>query len=365
MGDGHLRVAAELGRRLTARGHEVETVDVLHHLPFGFGAVLRSGYAAMLAHAPALYETIYKAFFVSDHRAALRPDPLVAVSVPAVRRLIDAFQPDTVVSTFHLCGQIAGRLRADGQLSASSIVFVTDFVAHRMWLHPGNDLFVCPHPSVAAQAAAGSGRPAVAAAPAVAEAFCTGPDGGSARARIRRELGVPASAPLVLVAAGAWGAGAVLEAVAAVASPRHVTAVLCGRNRGLREALVTGSQRAQAVDGGDSVVIALDWRDDVAEVMRACDVLVENAAGQTAMEALAVGLPVLTYRPLPGHGRAGARRMSELGLSGLAGDRTELAALIADLLDPGSPRRAAQLAAGAALFTVDPVESLDFVAAAT
>jgi UDP-N-acetylglucosamine:LPS N-acetylglucosamine transferase len=363
MGDGHLRVAAELRRRLLARGHDAEIVDVLRHLPFGLGTALRGGYAAMLAHAPAVYETIYKAFFLSDGRATIfRPDPLVAAAAPAVRRLVEQYRPDTVVSTFHLCGQIAGRLRADGQLGATSVVFITDFVAHRMWLHPGNDMFVCPHPSVAAQAAAGSGRPAVAAAPAVGEAFCSGPDADSVRVRIRSELGVPPSAPVVLVSAGAWGSGAVLAAVDAVASPRHVTLVLCGRNGSLREALATGRHRASPAGAS---VVALGWRDDVADVMRASDVLVENAAGQTAMEALAVGLPVVTYRPLPGHGRDGARRMCELGLSGLAGDRIELAALLADLLDPASSRRAAQIAAGAALFTADPVEFLDSAVAAT
>jgi UDP-N-acetylglucosamine:LPS N-acetylglucosamine transferase len=363
MGDGHLRVAAELRRRLLARGHDAESVDLLPRLPLGLGAVLRTGYAAMLAHAPALYEAIYRGFFLSEgHSVNFRADPLVAASAPAVRRLVAQYRPDTVVSTFHLCGQIAGRLRAAGHLDAVSIVYVTDFVAHRMWLHPGNDLFVCPHPSVAAQASAGSGRPAVAAAPAVGEAFRALPDGAAVRARVRRGLGVPASASVVLVSAGAWGSGAVLDAVDAVASRRHVTVVLCGRNRNLYEALASGRARVSA-DGAQ--VMALPWREDVADVMRASDLLVENAAGQTAMEALAVGLPVVTFRPLPGHGRDGARRMRELGLSGLAGDRRELARLTAELLDPGSTRRAAQIAAGRAMFTADPVELLDSVVAVT
>ncbi|MEE3921714.1 hypothetical protein V2I01_36055 [Micromonospora sp. BRA006-A] len=37
-------------------------------------------------------------------------------------------------------------------------------------------------------------------------------------------------------------------------------------------------------------------------LMRAVDVMVENAGGLTCQEALAAGLPVVTYRPIAGHG---------------------------------------------------------------
>jgi UDP-N-acetylglucosamine:LPS N-acetylglucosamine transferase len=109
----------------------------------------------------------------------------------------------------------------------------------------------------------------------------------------------------------------------------------------------------------------MGWRDDVPRLMRACDLLVENAAGQTAMEAFAVGLPVLSYRPLPGHGRAGVLRMAELGLSSFAADDEELPALVDELARPGSARAATQVARGRALFTTDPVAFLGPVVAPT
>jgi len=105
-------------------------------------------------------------------------------------------------------------------------------------------------------------------------------------------------------------------------------------------------------------VVALGWRDDLSQLMRACDVLIENAAGQTAMEAFAVGLPVLSYRPLPGHGKAGVLRMAELGLSSFAADDTQLPALIEDLTTTGSRLAAAQVERGRALFTADPAAFL-------
>ncbi|MGH3430497.1 MAG: hypothetical protein ACRDQZ_23510, partial [Mycobacteriales bacterium] len=56
------------------------------------------------------------------------------------------------------------------------------------------------------------------------------------------------------------------------------------------------------------------WIADMPRLMRACDVVVQNAGGLTTSEALACGLPVLTYRCLPGHGRANARVLDEEGL---------------------------------------------------
>ncbi|WP_425578964.1 hypothetical protein [Streptomyces echinatus] len=70
----------------------------------------------------------------------------------------------------------------------------------------------------------------------------------------------------------------------------------------------------------EPAALALGWVDDMPGLLAACYALVDNAAGQTAVQALATGLPVVGHRPLPGHGADGVRRMAELGLSALAPD---------------------------------------------
>ena len=354
MGSGHLDVAGELRRRLTERGDDARVVDILAVMPFGLGAALRSGYSAMLRRTPWLYDAIYRSFFIPRRGVELRADPLVAAATPAVRSLIERAEPDVVVSVFHLCAQIAGGLRARGELTAHSTVVVTDFVAHRLWLHPGNDAILCVHPEVAADAAAYTGVPAVAPGPVVPPAFmaAAAPD-DEVRARVRRQLQLPPDDPVVLMSAGAWGSGRVEEAVGAVLRRRSLlrrpVVVLCGRNEQLRAAVQSRY--------GDRVR-ALGWRDDVADLMRACDVLVENAAGQTAMQAFAVGLPVVTHAPIPGHGRDGARRMHSLGVSYYARSADELTAVLYDLARRDSAARARLVAAGRALFTADPATML-------
>jgi UDP-N-acetylglucosamine:LPS N-acetylglucosamine transferase len=49
--------------------------------------------------------------------------------------------------------------------------------------------------------------------------------------------------------------------------------------------------------------------------MHVADVLVQNAGGLSFTEALVAGLPAVTYRPIPGHGRANARVMDAAGMA--------------------------------------------------
>jgi len=62
--------------------------------------------------------------------------------------------------------------------------------------------------------------------------------------------------------------------------------------------------------------------------MGACDVLVHNAGGLSLTEALAAGLPAVTYAPIPGHGRANAKVLDDAGLAPWARDRHQLGMLI-------------------------------------
>lgn len=79
--------------------------------------------------------------------------------------------------------------------------------------------------------------------------------------------------------------------------------------------------------------------------MGAVHALIDNAAGQTAVQALAAGLPVIGYRPLPGHGEEGVRRMAGLGVSEFAPDEAGLLSALERVLDAGPSRTCGATAA--------------------
>src|SRR5262249_42632248 len=122
------------------------------------------------------------------------------------------------------------------------------------------------------------------------------------RAALRARFGLPAG-PLALVVAGSWGVGEILESARDIAATGLATPVVsCGHNDALRP-------RVMRAGFGHPI----GWVTDMPGLVRACDVVVQNAGGLTSLEALATGVPVLTYRCLPGHGRTNAVALQGAG----------------------------------------------------
>ncbi|MBB5779252.1 MGDG synthase family glycosyltransferase [Nonomuraea jabiensis] len=340
MGSAHDRVAAELAARLAAENADSEIIDVLQLLPFRLGSALRRGYRWMILRAPWLYDVIYQVFFVGKRAAGT--SPLTVLALPALRRLVAARPPDEVVSTFHLGAQIAGLLRERGGLPCPSTVLIVEFTVHRLWLHPGNDRYLCPNPDIVEEIAARSGRTALCCAPVVRPEFARAvADPGGVAGRV----GVDPGDRLVLVSTGSWGVGDVITTARTLAgSGRYTPIVLCGNNAELR-------RRLRAAGLGP----ALGWRDDVPELMAAAHALVDNGSGLTCHEAFAAGLPVVIHRPIGGHGVAGARAMAGAGVSLHTGTASELLAALDLLEDPRSRKR--QVDRAYALFASLPVQA--------
>ncbi len=333
MGSGHDGVAAELARRLRALGHDIEVIDLLTLFPLRLGRAMRASYITMLRFAPWAYALIYWLFFKPSRFTGPGPSPAVVLAARRLRRVLGNHEPDAVVSTFHLAGMVAGRLVREGQLSALSIVVITEAFAHRLWREPGTDLYLCAYPDQAQQLQRDLGIDSITVAPIVRPEFwrpvnkspgCEGPT-------------------TVLVSTGSLGIGKV-ERVAATltASGRYLPVVLCGRNRRLADRL-----RNQGF-------VALDWIPNVAEVMSTVSAMVENSGGGlTCWEAFAVGLPVISFDPLPGHGRAGAFQLADAGLTMFCANEGELLATLDDVTSPESCTRERLQKATGALFGDD------------
>ncbi len=346
MGAGHLRAADHLRSKLCAYC-PCRTVDLLDLLPARLGPALRSGYAAMMRGAPWLYQWIFRAFFVQHGHWQPSSSPLVTLAAPRLRQLVVEHDPRAVVSTFHLAGQVAGRLRQRGQLAVPSVVAITEPAAHLLWCHPGTDLFLCPYPWVATEARRLAHRPTRAPGPLVDEAFL------DVRARtragtvaaLREELGLGADEHAVLISGGSWGVGSLDRTVRAlVGASRIRPVVLCGHNERLRRRLST-------VDG----CTALGWRDDLPAIFSAASALVDNAGGTTCAEAFAAGLPVIGADPIAGHGRLGQSALIRAGL--VADGRRDLASTVRAVCEPGH-EAAERVSRARAMVRPDPEDSL-------
>jgi len=344
MGEGHDGAARELALRLQARGHTTRTVDFLDAAPLGIGALTRSSYELQLRKAPWTYQLTYRLWQVLPFLC--RPFT-VLVSFLTARcqlRWIAEFEPDVVVTTYNLSSLVLARLRRRGRVRVPVVTYVTDFDVHPLWLAKGIDLALCVHPSSVAIARRRTGGPARAIGPLVAEPFRS-PAAPTDREQLRAQLGLGPDDLGVLVVAGSWGVGEVDRTFdSLVASGRYTPIAACGRNDELRVALATRPQGR-----------AIGWTDEMPALMAACDVLVQNAGGLTCMEAFAVGLPVVTYLPIPGHGRQNGVEMERAGVAAYARSPEELVPTL-DRVTSLAGRR--QVAAGRAMFNVDATDHI-------
>lgn len=302
IGAGHDGAAAEITRRLRLTGCAVQRADFLDLLPAGWGRTLKQTYATQLACAPASWGWLLERAAQPRHtrsaawlstRAAQRR--LLALTGPA---------PAVVVSTYPLATQALGRLRLAGRLLAPVVAVLTDPSVHPLCVAAGVDLHLAPNEQAAETVRYHFGLAAAANAPIVDPRFRPAGDTEEVSAA-RRYHGLPVDVPLAVVVAGSWGVGDIDATVRDLAAATDaIPVVVCGRNTRLRDRLAAAGR-----------VIALGWVDDMPALLRCADVVVHNAGGLSSLEALASGVPLISYRCLPGHGRANAATLQQLGLS--------------------------------------------------
>ena len=129
---------------------------------------------------------------------------------------------------------------------------------------------------------------------------------------------------------------------ALAADQRCVVVALCGRNDRARRRLEGLARTAPRLR-------VLGWVEDTAGLTAAVDVVVNNAGGVTAQEALARGRALVMFRPLAGHGRDSALALARAGVAERCRNHRELTHLLrAYARDPArldaAQRRAARYA---------------------
>ena len=272
--------------------------DIAAHCTFPLSK-LGSAYSAALRYAPPIYGALYHA---TNGRRRYRT--IVKVCEPLYReRLKDVFHqydPDVIVSVHPLLNHAALRARTDARMAHVPIVTViTDLGrVHEGWLLPEADLTIVP-------AREGYRRAIERGVPPERLRLCGHPihpkfeDVSATQSELRTKLELPQNTTVVLLMAGGEGGGKLLPTTLALAKarlPMHLV-VVTGRNAALRSRL---EELAPSLPTPMSV---LGFRNDIPELMRACDLLVTKAGPGTLAEASVAQVPVVVYDYVPGQER--------------------------------------------------------------
>ncbi len=298
-GAGHLQAARAIASacvqsRPTTAVHVVNIATPLLSL-------ISSGYLTLLQTAPAAYRQLYHAPGGSAASTLIR-----AALLRAVRHEVTRFRPTAIIATHPFPGAAAAYLRRRGELQATVSMAVTDFIPHPLWVQRGVDRYFVASPEAAAHLGARGVAPdriTVSGIP------------------IRLEF---AGAPVrqadntrhVLVMGGGLGLGPIVDAVASITDLPHgqlrVT-VVCGKNQDLLRQL-------HGRFGADPRLEILGYTDRIPGLMASSDLLVTKPGGITCSEALAVGLPMLLLRPLPGQEEENASHLVATGAAAVTAE---------------------------------------------
>ncbi len=336
IGAGHDGAAEELARGLASNGCAVTRHDFLDLLGPRAGRLLRRSYEAELRAAPDSWGWLLQRYERHPAFTGFTGDVFGRLSARRTRAALAGV--DLVVSTYPLASQALGRLRRAGDLAVPVTTFLTYMSVHPLWVADGVDLHLALHPVAAGQARRWGAARVRVCRPAVRPA-CHAP--------VPARLPELPAGPVALVVAGSWGVGEVFEAATDIAATGLATPVtVCGRNEGLRDRLARAG-----------VGVPLGWVDDMPGLIAASDVVVQNAGGLTSLEAMATGVPVLSYRCLPGHGTTNAAALAEAGLAVWVRDPVALAPALDGLLH-GELRQAQRAAAAGVFAAADPVAEI-------
>jgi UDP-N-acetylglucosamine:LPS N-acetylglucosamine transferase len=280
-------------------------------------ALLRADrwYDLAVAHAPRLWGLFY---YLTDHAAMVGVGTAAADLLweQRLRSVLHAERPDLVLSVHPLCARLAARALHDVPGSPPHHCVVTDLVTvHRCWAAPGVAAFyVATSQAAAALVAAGIPAARIHVAGLPVRCGFSGPPAAPPR---RPQIAV-------LLLGGGVATRALERAARTLLASRLPLrlVVVCGRNEHLR-------RRLAALSHGRATV--LGWRDDVAALMRASNVVVTKAGSATLAEAFSQARPVLTYQALPGQEEGNVALLEQEGLGRHVADVDALPTAIVEM----------------------------------
>jgi 1,2-diacylglycerol 3-beta-galactosyltransferase len=301
-------------------------------------------YAPLIHHARWVWAGLYHATNSAPAVAVIRASALRSLG-RALRQLLASLRPAAVVSFHPLLNHVsAAVVREDGVSRVPVITVITDLVdVHAGWACRDVDAVVIPSPGGldrCRRAGIPSARCHQLGLP-VDSAFARPFPDDAERSALRRRLGLDEDRFTVLVCGGADGSGSLPVRARAIAGSGLAIglAVICGRNRRARNRLA-----GLRASGGRPVPV-MGFVDNMADWMRAADVVVTKAGPGTISEALCSGLPMLLTWYIPGQERGNLEWVVDIGAGRYVPGARELVDALAELSLPGSPGLAAMRSA--------------------
>jgi len=315
---GHQKAAEAMISAMRGLDSETEGLgmDLFTHAYPMLGRVFAKAYLKMLEHAPQIWDYLYDNPDVEEATREAR-EILNILNARKIQRLLRQHRPKALVCTQASPASLIAAEKRKGRLDLPLIGVITDYGVHSYWLYEQMDLYLVATEDVKREIVSRGipeSRVRVTGIP-IDPRFAERHNPAEERRRLRLDL----RRPTALIMGGSQGLGPLPELVAALrdhpTSPQLI--VVCGRNRKAYRELYKEY-------GQDPDVRLIGWAKNVPRLMDAADVLISKPGGLTTSEALAKGLPMIIFRPIPGQEERNADYLLKNGVAERAGDLSEL-----------------------------------------
>lgn len=288
----------------------VEMHDVFAEVYGTLNERVRRGYLALINRWPRSWGLVYrwldrKSNFDSDFAKFVRLKKRLA-------QLFDAFQPDSIVSTFpaypYLVRQIAGQ-----NSHVNNIVIVTDSITvNGIWCRAPGDYFFLPN-----EQSAGIARERGVDPEKIRTfGFPVSPKFSDFN-RDRHETALSSPHVLYMINAGTRNAP---KTVARLLDLNIKLTVTVGRDEKVRRAI-------EAVIGDNKIEI-IGWTDEMPRILSESDLLIGKAGGATVQETIAAGCPMIINHIVSGQEEGNARLIVQTNSGAIARSPAEVSAMV-------------------------------------
>lgn len=327
-GTGHVRAAQALEKEF-ARDPRVERViheDALKFTNKLFRDFYSTLYLRLARSAPEVLGWVYKASDEPWKGDAAR-EQLDRLNLPKLIKFIRDFNPDLTVCTHFMPAGIVSHLLEKEKLQTHHSIVVTDYDCHAMWLSRlFHRYFVALDETKAHLEALGlpAERITVSGIP-IDPVFAEPVD----RRALRIAYGLEPDRSTLLLSAGALGLGPTELIVERLKLLRHDTQIIvtCGRSEEVRQRVT------QAAGEQNPKFLILGYSDRMQELMKISDLFVGKPGGLTTSEAMACGLPMVIFSPIPGQEERNSDHLLEEGAGIRCNELTTMPFKIDRLLD--------------------------------
>ena len=328
-GDGHKQVAKAISEAVeyTLPNASPIILDIMEWIHPYLYPVSLFVYKRGIKRFPQVYSYFYKKTRVKNSFST-KLNSLFTFGLQTMLEVIQRIKPRVVVSTYPFAAGIISKLKEQGLINIPAVTIITDYTDHSYWVHPYTDLYIVGSNQVRDRLISqgiendkikNTGIP-------VRQRFIE----SQPRELLLEKYGMNSNKFTVLLMGGGDGfigkGRSTFRALESVSQTLQLI-IVCGRNKKLKKQL-----ELELKDYKHDVLL-LGFCENIQELMAISDLMITKPGGVTTSEALAMGLPLLIYHPLPGQEEDNAEFLWKSGLAFLAKTENDLILKIESILN--------------------------------